>query len=295
MPTIRTINKLMILTGTALVGVLGITSPASAATQNGVCESGEICIYYSPNRTGSLIDLPYSSRASHDGLVFKSAGSGQGQSVRNNAASVWNRSSGQVTVFYNVNWGGILQRIASGAAVNLTDPGLRNNNASHTIGDSSIRFPLATTKSVITGSSPRWCYTSNSNCHHDYNAADIFAPTNTSVVSPVSGTVVNVQPDTANTSNIGARVQIRDSYGRLWYMAHMKSGSLLVSLNSYVTKGQQIGVVGYSSDAAGTDPHLHIDMLVGYSSRPSCSGTTCTSYPFVNNQPLLREAYNLLP
>jgi Peptidase family M23 len=157
---------------------------------------------------------------------------------------------------------------------------------------SSITFPVSATKSVIESQSPlRWCFASQANCHHDYNAADIFAPTGTSVVSPVGGTVISA---THASSGVGSRVQIRDDQGDIWYLAHMHhSPGLRVSQGQRVERGTGIGYVGTSAHAVGTQPHLHIDMLPPpYTSRPSCSGSACSGYPFYNLQPLLIAAYN---
>jgi hypothetical protein len=163
--------------------------------------------------------------------------------------------------------------------------------AAHAV-PSSITFPLNAAKSVIEAQSPlRWCFANQANCHAYYNAADIFAPTGTPVVSPVAGTVIRA---TTESSGVGSRVQIRDDQGDIWYLAHMHhSPGLQVSEGQRVEPGAPIGFVGTSAHAVGTQPHLHIDMLPPpYTSRPSCSSEECTAYPFHNLQPLLVAAYN---
>jgi hypothetical protein len=155
----------------------------------------------------------------------------------------------------------------------------------------AIQFPLDTTQTVIKSEQPApWCYASQNNCHHDYNAADIHAPTGTRVLSPVDGTVVSV---TVASTGVGSRVQIKAADGYLWYLAHMDDspGPLVVD-NQTVSRGTPLGYVGTSAHAMGTDPHLHIDKLpTSYNSRPSCSGSDCTQYPFINIQPVLIEAF----
>ena len=160
---------------------------------------------------------------------------------------------------------------------------------------SDFVFPLQTTKSVIQSSSPdRWCFASQSNCHHDYNAADIMAPTGTQVVSPVAGTVIRATNDSTGP---GSRVQIRDGGGNIWYMAHMHhSPGLQVVVGQAVAPGTPIGFVGMSVHANGTQPHLHIDRLPpSYSARPSCSSASCAQHPFMNVQPDLIDAYQSIP
>ncbi|MEV4755595.1 peptidase inhibitor family I36 protein [Micromonospora sp. NPDC049559] len=129
----------IITAGVASLGIAGglmiTASPASAATaRNGVCESGEFCLYYYPNMTGSVSD--FSSSVSNYGdsqptcYEFRGPGLGQGQCVKNNAMSVRNLSSRAVTVYYNSGFAGASQTFASGQAANLIST-LSNNNASH--------------------------------------------------------------------------------------------------------------------------------------------------------------------
>ena len=81
-----------------------MASPAGAATaRNGVCEDGEFCLYYNSGNAGSLTDFTGSVSTYGEGsscIKFLGGGSGQGQCVKNNAASVWNRRSAEVTLFY---------------------------------------------------------------------------------------------------------------------------------------------------------------------------------------------------
>lgn len=115
--------------------VLVPANPAAAATaRNGVCESGEFCYYYLDNQGGSLSD--FASSVADYGTEqptcydFKGAGSGQGQCIKNNASSVWNRSSHSVTVYFNSNYSGFDQTISSGQSTNLNST-LTGENASH--------------------------------------------------------------------------------------------------------------------------------------------------------------------
>ncbi|MEU8280318.1 hypothetical protein AB0C08_39105, partial [Microbispora bryophytorum] len=55
-----TLNKILTTAATAMVlggTVLATASPASAATRNGVCETGEFCYYFNSNNQGSLSDF----------------------------------------------------------------------------------------------------------------------------------------------------------------------------------------------------------------------------------------------
>ncbi|GIE87317.1 SpoIID/LytB domain-containing protein [Actinoplanes regularis] len=118
----------------ALVGVAVAPSAASAADRDGTCDNGEFCYYYNSNQAGSLSDFTDSEddygTAQPSCYEFKSAGTGQGVCVKNNAASVWNRTGKTVRVFFNSNFGGASQDFAAGAKGNLNAT-LKNNNASH--------------------------------------------------------------------------------------------------------------------------------------------------------------------
>lgn len=152
-------------------------------------------------------------------------------------------------------------------------------------------FPLITTKSEIREDG--WCYNNPSNCHHNYNAADIFADPGTTVVAAQPGTVVRA---VNQSGGVGSRVVIKGDDGHLYYYTHMTDGSVTLSAGDQVAAGDVLGTVGESAQAAGTPPHLHFDMLPPeYSHRPGCSGAACRSYPFINVQPILIPAFEALP
>lgn len=159
-------------------------------------------------------------------------------------------------------------------------------------------FPLLTTKLTVINdieiSGTRWCYENENNCHHDYNAADIFVPTGTVVVAARGGTVRSIKND---GGTYGSNVQIIGDDGNLYYYTHMGAGTIAVVEGDLVTAGQPIGEIGTDENAVGTPRHLHIDVLPSQytsSGRPSCSGAECTQ-PFINIQPPLIESFNNLP
>jgi len=116
------------------VAMLAVATPASAAERDGVCESGEFCYYYNSDNagaisdfTGSLGDYGTTEPTCYD---FKGTAAGHGICVKNNAASVWNRSGKTVRVYFNTGFAGASQDFAPGAKANLNAT-LKNNNASH--------------------------------------------------------------------------------------------------------------------------------------------------------------------
>jgi hypothetical protein len=122
-----------------------IASPAQAASYNGVCETGEFCLYYNSGNQGSLRDFPGSIPSYGEGATchkFISAGAGQGQCVKNNAASAWNRQAPPVTVFYKSGYAGAIDNFSPGSKADLR-PALKNENAGHLVG-SSLNTALST-------------------------------------------------------------------------------------------------------------------------------------------------------
>ena len=129
----------------ASLGVLAVTTvalgtgilsavPASAASRNGTCSSGEFCYYYNSNEKGSVSDFTGSlgdyGTKQPSCYEFKGSGNGKGRCIKNDAASVWNRSNKTVRVYYNSNYGGAHQDFKPGAKGNLNST-IKNNNASH--------------------------------------------------------------------------------------------------------------------------------------------------------------------
>lgn len=156
-----------------------------------------------------------------------------------------------------------------------------------------LTFPLITTQKAITSHKPYpWCSKNQSNCHHDYNAADIMTKTGTVVIAAKAGKVTSIKGD-----QTAAHLTIKaDGTGELYFYQHMGKNTLKVTGQQHVAAGQPLGLVGNKADAFGTDPHLHFDILPkNYTTRPSCKGPDCSSLPFINPQPALIPAFNALP
>jgi hypothetical protein len=124
---------IVVLGSVSLVAVMAPSAASAATPRNGICEGGEICFYRGPNLTGSLSDFT-GSLANYGSTQpscyeFRSTGTGQGQCMKNNARSAWNRSSRTVRVYYNSNYGGTHDDVPAGTWRNLNNTYL--NNASH--------------------------------------------------------------------------------------------------------------------------------------------------------------------
>ncbi|PZS27143.1 MAG: hypothetical protein DLM58_19210 [Pseudonocardiales bacterium] len=111
-----------------------LAAPAHAAARDGVCNTGEFCYYFNSGEAGSISDFTTSigdyGTTQPSCYEFKGAGAGKGLCVKNNAASVWNRTSKTVRVYFNSGYAGHSQDFAAGVRGNL-DATLKNNNASH--------------------------------------------------------------------------------------------------------------------------------------------------------------------
>jgi hypothetical protein len=117
-----------------LAGAIAFAAPASAAARDGQCNSGEFCYYFNSNQAGSISDFVDSlddyGTTQPSCYEFRGAGAGKGICVKNNAASVWNRTGRTVRVYFNSNFAGAHQDFPPGARGNLNAT-LKNNNASH--------------------------------------------------------------------------------------------------------------------------------------------------------------------
>jgi hypothetical protein len=134
-----------------LAGAIAFAAPASAASRDGQCTSGEFCYYFNSNQAGSVSDFTDSlddyGTTQPTCYEFKGAGAGKGICVKNNAASVWNRTGKTVRVYFNSNFAGAHQDFAPGTRGNLNAT-LKNENASH---------------QLLTGAPPLGCRTDGTN------------------------------------------------------------------------------------------------------------------------------------
>jgi len=100
--------------------------------------------------------------------------------------------------------------------------------------------------------------------HHDYPAADIFAPCGTDVVAPKAGLVQDVSYDNTWTSATdspesrgGLSFSIVGDDGVRYYGSHLRELDAAVVPGNRVGTGQRLGAVGDTGNARGTGCHLH--------------------------------------
>jgi hypothetical protein len=159
------------------------------------------------------------------------------------------------------------------------------------IDSTGFAFPLITTQAALIKYG--WCYKSLTNCHHDYNAADIFDTEGVQVVAAKPGTVVNAtEVATCNGGYNVPRIMIKDEDGIYYYYTHLKPGSLTVKDGSSVVAGTVLGKIGPTECAQYTPTHLHFQMSsVPITNTESASEKT----KYINPQPNLVSSFANLP
>lgn len=94
--------------------VMAMAAPQAMASSGSSCGSGNcLRLFYSSNRSGSSTYFWGSNVSDLAPYTFLTSGSGQGQGVKNNAASALNDSPYSSTIFYNSNYGGSCDTLTS--------------------------------------------------------------------------------------------------------------------------------------------------------------------------------------
>ena len=251
---------------TALVGGLATTAvpSAQAASRDGVCDSGEFCYSYNSGFTGSISDFTGSisdyGTTQPDCYEFKGAGNGQGQCIKNNAASAWNRSSQPVTVFYNTGWAGATQTIAAGAKVDLNST-LKNNNASHKFGSTSGNENLSYGLYNATGGSITCLFDAYTTTPGRHEGIDIARGIGSPVRALIDGTVVRVAEGARGGSGLSTIAIYNATYDKTIVYLHTNPNALVAGQK--ITRDQQIGVEDWRGISSSGGAHTHVEMRLG--------------------------------
>jgi murein DD-endopeptidase MepM/ murein hydrolase activator NlpD len=237
---------------------VGTFSPASAAARDGVCDSGEFCYYYNSNNAGAISDFTTSvgnyGTDQPDCYDFKGTLAGHGQCIKNNAASVWNRSSQSVVVYFNSGYYGSQQTIPAGFKGNLNST-LYNNNASHQFVSTS-RVNLSYGLYKTTGGRITCGFDGYVNTPGRHEGIDIARSSGSSVYALVSGTVTRVDPSTSLSTIAIYNASLNKT------IVYLHSAPISgLSAGDVISKGQKIATE--DDRGAGGSPHTHVEMRLG--------------------------------
>lgn len=241
-------------------GLVSVSSPALAASRNGVCEAGEFCLYYNSNFLGSVSDFTTSitdyGATQPSCYEFKGTGAGQGQCVKNNAASAWNRTGTTVTVFFNSNYGGADQVFASGSKANLNAT-LKNENASHRIGGSgTTKVDMSTALYQSAGARLTCAF----NCYAGHEGIDIARYEGAPVFALLSGRVTRVTEGFSGPDGLSTIAVYNANLNKTIIYLHTNPSNSL-AVGTAISRGTQIGNEALRGKGTGT--HTHVEMRLG--------------------------------
>ncbi|MDR0958944.1 MAG: peptidase inhibitor family I36 protein [Propionibacteriaceae bacterium] len=289
-------RKLAMLAGSVLLAVgfsfSGMPS-AQAASRNGVCDNGEFCYSYNSgfkgsvsDFTGSLANYGTTQPSCYD---FKGAGAGKGRCIKNDAASVWNRTGQTVRVYYNSNYGGSYQDFAPGVQGNLNST-LKNNNASHKLigssssgsGSSSSGSTNNCLSSVLygTNSSRLTCgfdgYTTTSGRHEGIDMArSVGAP----IYSLTNGEVISVREGKTGSGGLSTIAIYAARENKTVIYLHADPN---ISVGQTVTKGTRIGYESWRGVSGSSGAHTHVEVRNG---RQTYAAKSVGDYTLQNSNP----------
>ncbi|MEV0616664.1 peptidase inhibitor family I36 protein [Nonomuraea sp. NPDC050404] len=281
----RTLTRILAAATTtmALGGtVVATASPASAAERDGICQTGEFCYYFNSNNQGSVSDFAGSvadyATTQPTCYDFKGPGAGKGECIKNAAASIWNRSTKTVRVYYNTGHTGTYQDFAAGAKANLSAT-LKNQNASHEFGPSSsprtdLSYALYKAGGRVTCKFDG--YTSTSGRHE---GIDFARSVGSKVHSLVAGQVVNVVRGSTGRANLSTIAIYHAASNKTVIYLHTAPLSSLRS-GQQVSRGQAIATESWHGVSTRASAHTHVEVRSGRVTRASKS----VGDPHLDNQ-----------
>ncbi|GAB3535603.1 hypothetical protein GCM10027403_13540 [Arthrobacter tecti] len=254
------------LTATVAAGGAIASVPAYAADRDGKCNDGEFCYFYNSDHKGSVSDFTKSvgdyGTSQPECFEFRGDGKGKGECIKNEAASAWNRTGKDVTVYFNSNYGGATQVFKPGQKVNLKGS-LYNGNASHRIGNApqpsgDWASPAPANRTVTAG----WYYPSGS----FHGAIDVGGAAFT-IKSACTGKVDKIDIDAKYPNSNAYKVSGSTNYVwvdcgggiRMGY-AHFYERDLpdSIKVGTKLKAGQNIVAMGNQGNSSG--PHMHFEV-----------------------------------
>ncbi|MFI5932006.1 peptidase inhibitor family I36 protein [Actinoplanes sp. NPDC051494] len=253
----------------ALVGagiVTVVPTAAQAAGRDGVCDSGEFCLYYNSDQGGSVSDFTGSVEDYGDTqpscYEFKGAGNGKGDCVKNDAASFWNRTSGAVTVYFNSGYAGAAQGIASGAKGNLNAT-LKNENASHKFGTNSTgNENLSYSLYNASGGSITCGFDGYVNTPGRHEGIDIARGIGSPVRALVSGEVINLVRGANGSSGLSTIAVYNATLDKTVIYLHSDPLDSLAEGDT-IKRDQKIATEAWHGVSSSSAAHTHVEMRLG--------------------------------
>ncbi|WIM95103.1 peptidase inhibitor family I36 protein [Actinoplanes oblitus] len=261
------IRKSLAMAGAVLAvatSALSFSAPASAAARDGVCDSGEFCYYYNSDNEGSISDFTgsiddYGSEqpSCYD---FKGSGAGKGLCVKNQAASVWNRSTKTVRVYFNSGYAGSYQDFAAGAKGNLNAT-LKNNNASHEFSPSS-RTNMSYALYQASGGAVTCGFDGYTTTPGRHEGIDIARSVGSDVHALVAGTVIYVAQGSTGSGGLSTISVYNSSLNKTVIYLHTapRSG---VSVGDAISKGEIIADESWHGVSSSSSAHTHVEVRTG--------------------------------
>ena len=260
--TLMTAGGLAAALATSLLTAAG---PASAAGRDGVCNSGEFCYYYNSDNAGSISD--FTGSISDYGTTqpgcydFKGSGNGKGQCIKNNAASVWNRTGNPVRVFYNSSYGGTYQEIPAGTKRNLNAT-LKNNNASHKFGPFASRTNMSYALYKASGGRVTCGFDGYVNTSGRHEGIDIARGIGSDVHALVAGKVIYVARGATGSGGLSTISIYNASLNKTVIYLHTAPRSF-VSVGDSISRGQIIADESWRGVSSSSSAHTHVEMRLG--------------------------------
>ncbi len=249
------------------------TAPAQAASRDGQCNTGEFCYYYNSNNEGSISDFTTSiadyGTEQPSCYDFKGDGAGKGRCIKNDAASVWNRTGKTVRVHYNSNYGGASQTFDPGDKRNLNDT-LKNNNASHKIGADTSRINLTSGLYQHSGGVITAGFNGYVNTPGKHEGIDMARGLGLPVHALVAGKVINISRGYTGSGGLSTIAVYSAKYDKTVIYLHSKPLAGL-SEGQTVARGKQIAVESWRGVSSSSATHTHVEMRPGRQERAALS------------------------
>ncbi|GLW65197.1 hypothetical protein Arub01_34410 [Actinomadura rubrobrunea] len=262
-----TLSKILTVTTAAIAfgGAASVlASPASAAARDGKCDSGEFCYYYNSNNQGSVSDFTGSvanyGTSQPSCYDFKGPGNGKGQCIKNNAASVWNRSSKTVRVYYNSNYGGAYQDFKPGAKGNLNAT-LKNQNASHEFAPSS-RVNMSYALYKASGGRVTCGFDGYTSTPGRHEGIDIARSIGSDVHALVAGEIIYIARGSTGGGGLSTISIYNSSLNKTVIYLHTAPLSSL-RVGQKIKRGQVIADESWRGISSKSAAHTHVEMRPG--------------------------------